>query len=41
VILGEIDFGAGAKSKVDAMVAKARENAAVKAKKRFARKSTS
>ena len=35
VVLGEIDFLAGAKSKVDAMVARAREQAGLKAKKAF------
>jgi hypothetical protein len=38
VILGEIDFLAGAKSKVDAMVARARDHAAAKAKSRFEKK---
>jgi hypothetical protein len=35
VILGEVDFLAGAKSKVDAMVARACEHAVAKAKKPF------
>jgi hypothetical protein len=38
VILGEIDFLAGAKTKVDAMVARARDDAATGAKKPFAPK---
>lgn len=38
VILGEVDFLAGAKSKVDAMVARARDDAATRAKKPFASK---
>jgi len=33
VILGEVDFLAGAKSKVDAMIARSRDDAKVKAKK--------
>ena len=35
VILGEVDFLASAKAKVDAMVARAREHAAAKAKRSF------
>jgi|KBSMisStaDraftv2_1062788.scaffolds.fasta_scaffold499458_2 hypothetical protein len=38
VILDEVDFLAGAKSKVDAMVARARDDAARKAKRPFAPK---
>jgi hypothetical protein len=38
VILGEVDFLAGAKSKVDAMVARARDDAATKARKSYAPK---
>ncbi len=36
VILGEVDFLAGAKTKVDAMIGRARDDAAAKARKRFA-----
>jgi hypothetical protein len=35
VILGEVDFLAGAKTKVEAMVARSREHAALKARKAF------
>ena len=36
VILGEVDFLAGAKAKVDAMIDRARDDAAAKARKPFA-----
>jgi hypothetical protein len=38
VILGEVDFLAGAKSRVDAIVARAKDDAATRAKKPFASK---
>ena len=40
VILGEVDFLAGAKAKVDSMIAQARDDAATKARKRFAARAT-
>ncbi len=38
MILGEVDFLAGEKSKVDVMVARARDDAATRAKNPFAPK---